>query len=74
MRHDFAAGRVRGHAALGAGGEQVFQADVGKRPAGHHAVVAAAGAVAVEVERLHAMLDQVLAGGAVLLDEPAGEM
>ena len=41
-------------------------------PRSHHAVVAAAAAVAVEVGRLHAVLDQVLAGGAGLADVARG--
>ena len=40
---------------FGAGGEKVFQADVGEGATGHHAVVAAAGAVAVEIDRLDAV-------------------
>ena len=71
-RHDFAVGQVAGDAAFGAGGEQVADADVGERAAGHHAVVAAAGAVAVEVARLDAVRDQVLAGGAVFGDRAGG--
>jgi hypothetical protein len=73
-RHDFAGRQIFGDAAFGAGGEQIFQADVGEGAAGHDAVVAAAGAVAVEVERRDAVLHEELAGGAVLLDAPAGEM
>ena len=49
------------HAPFGAGGQQVADADVGERAAGHHAVVAAAGAVAVEIQRLDAVLLQVFA-------------
>ena len=59
---------IASHAAFGAGGEQVAQADVGEGAARHHAVVAAARAVAVEVDRLHAVLHQELPGGRVLLD------
>jgi hypothetical protein len=44
-------------------GQMVADADIGERAARHHAVVAAAGAVAVEVDRLHAVLHQELAGG-----------
>ena len=49
-RHHLAVGQVPRDAAFGAGGELVADADVGERAAGHHAVVAAAGAVAVEVD------------------------
>ena len=45
-RHQLAVGQVPRHAALGAGREQVPEADVGERAAHHHLVVAAAGAVA----------------------------
>src|SRR5262245_24891153 len=44
--------KVLRHAAFGAGGEEVPNADVGKRPADHHAVVAAAAAIAIEIGRL----------------------
>ena len=71
-RHDLAVGQVAGDAAFGAGGEQVADADVGERAAGHHAIVAAAGAVAVEVARLDAVLHQVFAGGAVFGDRAGG--
>src|SRR5205807_2833664 len=70
--HDLAAGQVLGDAAFGAGGEQVAQADVGEGAAGHDAVVPAARAVAVEVHRADAVLHQVAAGGAVLLDRAGG--
>ena len=75
MRHHLAGGKIFSDAALGAGGEQIFQADVGERAAGHHAVVAAARAVLVEIQRVHAVLHQIFPGRAVLLDRsPAGEM
>ena len=54
------------------GHQQVLQPDVGERAAHHHLVVAAAGAVGVEVLRLHAELDQVAAGRAVGLDRAGG--
>ena len=57
-----------GEAALGVRREQVAQPDVRERPAHHHLVVAAPRAVGVEVARLDAVLDQVLARGRVLLD------
>ena len=62
--HFFAIGQVEGDAALGAGGEQVLEADVAEGAAHHHPVVAAAGAVGVEILRLHPERDQVLAGRA----------
>ena len=67
-RHHCAVGQMPRDAAFGAGGELVADADVGERAAGHHAVVAAAGAVAVEVRRLDAERHQVLARRAVLGD------
>ena len=48
-RHQLAVGQVPRHAPFRARRQQVPQADVGERPAGHHPVVAAAGAVAVEL-------------------------
>ena len=45
-----------GDAALGAGRQLVAQPDVGERAADHHLVVAAAGAVGVEVPALDAVL------------------
>ncbi len=72
MEHDFAGGEIFGDAAFGAGGEEIFQADVGEGAAGHDAVVAAAGAVLVEVDGADAVLHQVFAGGAVLLDRAGG--
>jgi hypothetical protein len=50
-----AAGQRRDH--------QVLDAHVGEGAAHHHLVVAAARAVAVEVRLLHAVGDEVLAGG-----------
>ena len=52
-------------AALAAAGHVVAQADVGERAPQQHLVVAAPGAVGVEVGRLHAVLQQVAAGRAV---------
>ena len=51
-RHVLAVGQVPGDAAFGAGREQVLQPHVGKRAAHHDFVVAAAGAVGVEILRL----------------------
>ena len=53
------------HAALGARRQLVAQPDVGERAAHHHLVVAAPGAVGVEVARLDAVLLQVLPRRAV---------
>ena len=63
-----AARHVHGPRALAAGHEQVAQAHVRERPAHHHLVVAAAGAVRVELAALDAVLDQVVPGRAVRLD------
>ena len=60
--------QVAGEAALRARRQLVAQPDVGEGPADHDLVVAAARAVGVEVTRVHAVLGQVAAGGAVLLD------
>ena len=59
-RHLLAVGQVRVTPPSVPGAEQVAQAHVGERAAHHHLVVAAAGAVGVEVGRLDAVLDQVL--------------
>ena len=57
-----------GHAAFHARGHQVLDADVGESAARHNAVVAAAGAVAVEVHKVHAILNEVFAGRGSFLD------
>src|SRR5439155_11904214 len=57
-------------ATFGAGSELLAQADIRERPAHHHFVVPAPRAVRIEVVRLDAMLDQIPAGRAVLLDGP----
>ena len=62
------AGKASGHPALRAGDHQVLDPHVGKGPARHHPVVAAARAVAVEILDRHAALDQVLARRRSLLD------
>ena len=61
-------GEVARDAALGAGRELVAQADVGEGAADHDLVVAAARAVGVEVALLDAVLGEVAARRAVLLD------
>ncbi len=63
---------MAGDAALGAGGEPVTQPDVGERPTDHHLVVAASGAVGVEVLRVHPVLDEVTARRRVGLDGSGG--
>ena len=65
-------GEQAGDAAFGAGGELVAQADVGEGAAHHDFVVAAARAVGVEVGGLDAVVGEVLAGGAVVLDGAGG--
>ena len=54
-RHLFAARLMTGPAALGARRQQIAQADVGKRAAHHDFVIAAAGTVGIEVDRLHTL-------------------
>ena len=64
-----------GDAPFGAGGQLIADADVGERAARHHPIVAAAGAVAVEVDRLDAVLLQDTGRpGLLAAIEPAGEM
>ncbi len=65
-------GRWTRPAAFRAGRELIAQADVGQRSAHHHFVIAAARAIGIEVLGLHALRDQVLAGGAVLGDVARG--
>jgi hypothetical protein len=65
---------VLGEAALDARHHLVPDADVGEGAPHHDLVVAAAGAVAVEVRLPHLVLQQVLAGGRRLADVAAGEM
>src|SRR5271165_202896 len=56
------------YTALGAGRELVAQTHVGKGPAHHGFVIAAARAVAVEVGRLDAVLGEILPGWAARFD------
>ncbi len=63
---------VMGEAALDARHHLVLEADVGEGAAHHHLVVAAPRAVLVEVLGLDAVLSQVGAGRAVLLDRAGG--
>src|SRR5690606_25547946 len=70
--HHLAARQVGGPGPLGAGGEAVFQAHVGEGAAHHHLVVAAPGAVGVEVVGHHPEGLQVLPGGAVDIDGAGG--
>ena len=58
------------HAAFDAGHHEVLDAHVGEGAANHHAVVAAARAVAIEVLDRDALLDQINAGGRSGLDRP----
>ena len=55
-------------AALPVRGHFIANADVGEGAAHHHFVVAAPGPVGVELGHIHAMLLQVLPGGAVRLN------
>ncbi len=54
------------------GQHQVLDAHIGEGPARHHAVVAAPRAVAVEINGLHAVLDEIFAGGRVFLEAAGG--
>src|SRR5712675_1186807 len=57
--HGFAARLVFGDAALSAGDLEVFDADVGKGAASHHAIVATARDVVVEIFKGDAVIEQV---------------
>jgi hypothetical protein len=59
---------VLGHAAFDLGRDPVLDADIGEGAAHHDFVVAATGAVAVELGRLDAVTGQIDAGGRGLLD------
>ncbi len=72
--HCLAAGLELGHAAFHSRHHQVFDAHIGEGAARHDPVVAAARAVAVEVHKIDAVLDQIFPGGEVFLMLPAGEM
>ena len=54
-------GRWIGDAALDSRHQQVLEPDIGEGAAHHDLVIAAPRAVGVEVARLHAMSDQILA-------------
>ncbi len=73
--HLLAVGQMAGDPALGARGEQVAEADVGEGPAHHHLVVAAAGAVGVELgarrRRARSGTRRRVSSGRI---DPAGEM
>ena len=68
----FATGKVDAHATFDTGDEQVAQADVGKRAAHHDFMIAAPCAVGVEIDGLHALLDEVAGGRAGLRDVARG--
>jgi hypothetical protein len=59
---------------FGSGGEEVFESDVGEGAAGHDAIVAAAGAVAVEIERVTPCSMRNFPAALSFLMSPAGEM
>ena len=67
-RHHLARGNVAGDAALDAWDDLVLDSDVGEGAAHHHFVVAAAGAVGVEVGAGDLVLGEILAAGAVQFD------
>ena len=67
-RHLLAGRIVLGDAAFDARHHLVLDADVGERAAHHYFVIAAPGAVAVEVPLLDPMRDEIFAGGSCLLD------
>ena len=71
-RHLLAGREVHRPRPLGAGHEQVAEADVGERAAHHHLVIAAPRPVGVEVDRLDAVPDEVLPGRRVALDRAGG--
>ena len=70
--HLLAVGQVAREAAFRSAAPAGSQADVGEGAAHHDLVVAAPRAVGVEVRRLDAVRDQVLAGRAVGLDGAGG--
>src|ERR1700733_2398127 len=70
-RHFLVGWEVAGEAAFDVD-QFVAQADVGESAADHHFVVAAAGAVGVEVGGLDAVLLQIFSGRAVFFDGAGG--
>src|SRR5581483_710637 len=66
--HLLAARDVSGDTPLNARHEEITQADVGERAPHHDFVIAAARAVGVEIDRFHALLDEVTRRGARLRD------
>ena len=71
-RQLFAGRDVHGDSALGAGSQQVAQADVGEGATHHHLVVAAARTVGVEVGFLHALRFEVERRRAAACDVACG--
>ncbi len=67
-----AVGEVPGDTAFHARDHQVFDADIGEGTARHHAVVATAAAVGVEIDRIDPARDEVFPGGGTRLDRPGG--
>src|SRR3984957_26132 len=70
-RHFLIGGKVAGESAFEVD-EFVAQADVGEGAADHDFVIAAAGAVGVEVGGLDAVLLQIFSGGAIFFDGAGG--
>ena len=60
--------KIKGVSAFDAGNHQVLDAHVGEGAAGHDPVVAAAGAVAVEILRSDAVLEEIFTSRSGLLD------
>src|SRR4029450_10311268 len=59
---------MHGHAAFDPRHHLVLETNVGKGAPHHHFVIAAAGAVLIEIGRLHLVLEEVLAGRGIDLD------
>ena len=60
------------HATFDARQHEVLDAHIREGPARHHAVVAAPRSVTVEINGLHAVFDEVFAGGRIFLEAAGG--
>ena len=63
---------MQGHSPFDAWNHQILDAHVRERTARHHPIIAATRAVAVEVFRFHAMLDQISPGWRIFFDRTGG--
>src|SRR5882672_4432610 len=65
-------GQMHGEAALNAGHQEILEPDICERPAHHHFMISTPRSVRVEILRMHAVLDQILACWRVWRDRTRG--